>query len=242
MVSCDPFGNSMKNKLKYELVHFILKNFSPIKADFVMSLGPACRSADAIRRLGLRTQSSPFDWMMCYQLNSISNFFSSGFKDFFINRIDLKKEKHGKRFIQDTKTNMISMHDFPIENEVDDYFPYFYAKMSNRFESVVNNIKAANRIVFVAYRQDEQEEIVDFLKDMDIIFNQKIGGGKSFTFINIINNPIEQVNIKYVRPHLKVIEISFNDEPEINDDDNFWRGNIKEWNYWLSVVEIIPQK
>ena len=43
--------------------------------NFILSLGEACRPADALNRNNLRYFSSPFDWMMNYDLDTIYNFF-----------------------------------------------------------------------------------------------------------------------------------------------------------------------
>lgn len=222
-------------KRKITRLFFFVENLfrwkmSRIDADFVMSVGPACRSAEALRRNKLRTQSSPFDWMMCYSLSTLTNFFKNDFKDFFEDVVDMKCDKNGKRLIKDSRTGMVSMHDFPSDQEVEAYYPVFIEKMNRRFLNVKRKIENARNVVFVAYREDEKGEIVQFLNDMDSLFV-----GKKLFFVNIVNRVKESIRRYEIKENLVLIEISFSDVSD-KDADN-WKGNLRKWDYWLSLIK-----
>lgn len=223
-------------KRKITRLFFFVENLfrwkmSRIDADFVMSVGPACRSAEALRRNKLRTQSSPFDWMMCYSLSTLTYFFKNDFEDFFADVVDMKCDKNGKRLIKDSRTGMVSMHDFPSDQEVEAYFPVFIERMNRRFLNVKRKIENARNVVFVAYREDEREEIVQFLNEMDSLFK-----GKNYVFVNMVNSNRESVSKYQIKNNLVLIEISFLDLPADGRADD-WKGNTKKWDYWLSLIK-----
>ena len=59
-----------------------------INVDFVVGLGEACRTAEALKINNLRYFSSPFDWMIIYRLDKVINLLekiANGCKpDFFV--------------------------------------------------------------------------------------------------------------------------------------------------------------
>ena len=153
-----------------------------IRADAFISVGPACRPAQYLRKFNLRTFSSPFDWMMSYSLNDAARLIKCGGAGFFAHYAELERSAADyphHRFVQDSQTGMISMHDFPRTASVRQHYGEFAAKYKRRFEALKKAICAARHIVFVANRNEDEATFEAFLRQMREFH------AASYTFINI---------------------------------------------------------
>ncbi len=153
-----------------------------IYADCFISLGGACRPAHYLREFNLRTFSSPFDWMMSYKLSDVTHLIKSGGADFFAKFVELERSEKDyphHRFVQDSQTKMISMHDFPRQQSVEEHYGEFMAKYQRRFEALKKAILGAKHIVFVANRNENKANFVEFLRQMREFH------AISYTFINV---------------------------------------------------------
>lgn len=153
-----------------------------IKADLFISLGGACRPAFYLQKYELRSFSSPYDWMMHYELKDIIKDFKENFTNFFKNYIELDSTKYGMRVVQDTNSKMIAMHDFPKDMSVKENYEKFIAQKRARFKKLQDAIKSAKHIVFISNRNEDTQNFKDFLHFMRSFRKAR------YTFINIRHN------------------------------------------------------
>lgn len=152
-----------------------------IRADLFVSVGGACRPAHYLQKFHLRSFSSPFDWMMSYKLGHIIHFLRNDGADFFAQITEIRENESGfpHRFVQDSQTGMISMHDFPREMGINECYNEFIAKHKRRFANLKSALLGAKHIVFVGNRNENMESFENFLNEM-----QKIHPAK-YTLINV---------------------------------------------------------
>ena len=218
-----------KNKV---LRHFI--SLPHINADLVLSLGPACRPAHYLRELGLRKFSSPFDWMMCYELKTIINFFENGFDPFFKNW-EIEYTGKGKCwYVRDKDTGMLSMHHFNRAYPADYTYPSFINKMRKRFKNTIHHIETSGTICFVTNREHEKDALNNFLFHMDRIFP-----GHKFITINIITNKNEYFEKIKISNNIEIYNIYFTDiNKDGPDSRTSWLGNVEKWHKYISCINL----
>lgn len=218
-----------KNKV---LRHFI--SLPHINADLVLSLGPACRPAHYLRELGLRKFSSPFDWMMCYDLKTIINFFENGFDPFFKNW-EIESTGKGKCwYVRDKDTGMLSMHHFDRAYPADYTYPSFINKMRKRFKNTIHHIETSGTICFVTNREHEKDALNNFLFHMDRIFP-----GHKFITINIITNKNEYFEKIKISNNIEIYNIYFTDiNKDGPDSQTSWLGNVEKWHKYISCINL----
>ena len=155
-----------------------------IRADLFVSVGNACRPAHYLQKFNLRTFSSPFDWMMEYKVEHIAYFLKNDGADFFAKFQEIRKDESGysHRFVQDSQTGMVSMHDFPRNERIEAIYPEFIAKHKRRFANLKNAILKSKHIIFVGNRDSNLQEFERFLEAM-----QKIHKAQ-YIFINVRHN------------------------------------------------------
>ena len=154
-----------------------------IRADLFVSVGGVCRPAHYLRMFYLRRFSSPFDWMMNYKLEHIIHFLRNDSADFFVNIEYMGDDEWVKTHsIKDTNTGMISIHDFPLDKSVEEYYPNFIAKYKRRFANLKKALQKSKCIVFLSYRNETLQEFQIFLNEMQKIHNAK------YIFVNIRHN------------------------------------------------------
>ena len=207
-----------------------------IYADLFVSVGEACRPAHYLQKYHLRSFSSPFDWCMCYKLEHIIHFLQNDGADFFAKFQEIRQDSqdYSHRFVQDSQTGMVSMHDFVRDKTVAEYYPEFIAKYKRRFANLKSALLKSKCVVFVGNRDDEMDEFQRFLSQMQTIHNAE------YIFVNIRH---KQRKIGYKRKIIDfnvgggggnhIIEYSFNDtHPKGENRDlnpDFWLGNPKIW-------------
>ena len=152
-----------------------------IYADLFVSVGEACRPAHYLQKYHLRSFSSPFDWCMCYKLEHIIHFLQNDGADFFAKFQEIRQDSqdYSHRFVQDSQTGMVSMHDFVRDKTVAEYYPEFIAKYKRRFANLKSALLKSKCVVFVGNRDDEMDEFQRFLSQMQTIHNAE------YIFVNI---------------------------------------------------------
>lgn len=156
--------------------HQMLDSSDLIRADIFVSVGDACRPALHLREYGLRTLSSPLDWMMSYSLDEAYRCFSVEFSDFFADCYD-NGGADGKERSVVSKSNvgMISIHAFPKKIALDEFLPTFRAQTKRRFLRIKANILASQSVALVSARAVSVSEMADFGRKMQSLFT-KWGG------------------------------------------------------------------
>lgn len=204
-----------------------------IRADLFVSVGGVCRPAHYLRRFHLRSFSSPFDWITNYKLEHIIHFLRNDGADFFANIEYMGDDEWVKTHsIKDTNTGMISIHDFPLNKSVEEYYPDFIAKYKRRFANLKKALQKSKCIVFLSYRNETLQEFQIFLNEM-----QKIHSAE-YIFVNIRHNEnlatMTKSIINMSNGGGEIIEYSFNDKhlkgSDIRLNPNAWLGNVEQWN------------
>ncbi len=201
-----------------------------IRADLFVSVGNACRPAHYLQKFKLRSFSSPFDWMMEYKLEHIAYFLKNDGADFFAKFQEICKDESGysHRFVQDSQTGMVSMHDFPRDECIEAIYPKFIAKYKRRFANLKNAILKSKHIVFVGNRDSNLQEFKRFLEAM-----QKIHKAQ-YIFINVRHNEnLATMTRSVISGGVSIIKaVFYNDtHPKGSDGVNpdAWLGNAKYW-------------
>lgn len=157
----------------------------------IISVGAACRAAHYLQRHNLRCGSFPLDWMMNYTLKDASRLFHNEFRNFFehIKQID---SKNGKRIIQDMDNGMISMHDFPTDIGMQEYYHTFKETMQRRARRMLNALKDSKNTIFLCNRIESAENFKDFLISINAIHPA------NYTLINIKHTPGQNKILKEI--------------------------------------------
>jgi len=205
-----------------------------VEADFIFSIGNACRPAHYLREHKLRTQSAPLDWMMKYSLDTVINLFETGFESFFENISEIPIENSSKhRTVLDTVNNITSIHHFEKENSLEDEQLKFITKMKKRATKTISTIKKSSSIALICDRNDEtNESLIDFIQKFSVIFPNK-----QITLINIFDSDIKNLDKKIIlnKNNLKIIQYEFYDHVPSKS----WKGNNY---YWDQIVDNIKLK
>ena len=150
-----------------------------------ISLGYFCSVAMELERIGLRSSSSPFDWLIS-DFTGVINVISNHFKDFL--DYDLLFQNHQYHQIyRNIKYDLTFFHDFDKYRPLQKQLPAVTIKYNQRIERFYRNIKEPT--LFIRYISDEKKDI----------FNQSV----ELLWI--------EDNIKYIKDLLQ----SFNPENDI---------------------------
>ena len=87
--------------------------------DLYMSVGNACRPAYHLALNDLRNEAYPLDWQMEYSLDTVIHLFKTKFSDFFVDIEEAVEFEAACRQVKDVKNNIISIHHFPRNIELE---------------------------------------------------------------------------------------------------------------------------
>lgn len=204
-----------------------------------------CPIAYFLSKYRLRSFSLPFDWMMNCKLKDITHLIQSEGREFFtqIEQICVNKET---REIRDKQTGIIAIHDFPISQSVEEYYPLFVEKYKRRFKRLIKTIQKNKKIAFLSRRDTSIKEFECFLQEM-----QKFHKAK-YTFINIRHDE----NITNLQKTIKmidyyggggiIIEYIFNNTHKNGSDGvsnpDAWLGNVEIWDEIMKELKFTHKK
>ncbi|MCQ2957495.1 MAG: DUF1796 family putative cysteine peptidase [Candidatus Gastranaerophilales bacterium] len=208
-----------------------------IECDCVISIGPTCRTAEALVRNKLRMFSSPFDWIGFYSLDSFFNLLITDGKNLFKDIIRSPKDDREHTYgIIDVPTNTLSMHDFFKNIPFEVAKKEVSKKMHKRFKRLNRIMKQTKKMCFVSNRDEDKEHFFELAKKLTEVYNFS-----DIYFINILNREEEQFNV-YKKDNVELYEISFSDPEFVSDDlinnPDSWKGNIKCWDNVLKHVKL----
>ena len=216
-------------------------NFDGIKdfqVDMTLSLGSDCRAAESMRRNKIRFFSSPFDWMMRYQLDAIYNALKNKGQNFFSDFSEEENENSKKfRYMVSKSTGMVSMHHFRKNISVEDAYFVFRYTMDKRFRELDELLKKAKSICLISSRKISTDEIKSFLTNFLTLYSfEKI------YYINIHSTSEKEEIIETKYDNITIYEVYFNDiHPDGSDpktNKKFWKGNIEYWDKILGKVSL----
>jgi|GEM_PF-2015385 len=199
--------------------------------DIYISVGGACRPAHHLTVNDLRNEAYPLDWQMAYSLDTVIHLFKTKFVDFFIDIEEDNIEWKGThRWIKDIKNNIISMHHFSRDIEVEKAQKEFLQQMHKRFKRLDDKLEEAKRVVLICNRTDTIEKLQFFLKEFSALYPHL-----EIKLINMRNDEKAEVNsynIKQyiVSDYLSIEEYIFNDTfNTFTKEKADWRGNVEIW-------------
>jgi hypothetical protein len=141
--------------------------------DCIISLGSSCEPAAHLRRKGLRTFSSPLDWVVSLSLTDVNRLLSSRFSgymdlrnmspiegnDVFVeNEVVMPVKSY---FVKDYYYNVISVHDFPVleGQEWSSVYPGFKNKIEMRSQRLLDQLIASRRALFIRWGSTYDEAV-----------------------------------------------------------------------------------
>lgn len=113
--------------------------------DTIFALGSACHTAEAMKFAGLRSFSSPFDWVWGGSAQDRADVLAGGFEHFF-DKKDFRALPDGVNH-ENTRTKMIYRHDFPKNFDAD--FRSAKEKHERRAKRLLDKIHAGRRTLAV---------------------------------------------------------------------------------------------
>lgn len=140
----------------------------------IISLGFFCSVASELERVGLRSASYPFDWLIS-DFEGVVKAIESHFED-FLNYDNMAQYEMNPSFYKDQKYKMQFYHDFDECNSLKKQLPKVKEKYGRRIERFYSSIK--NPTLFLRYieSQDEVEWIernLDRINSLFCSFNDK---------------------------------------------------------------------
>ena len=136
--------------------------------DSVWSLGQWCATAMAMKKLGLRSASGPFDWMMGREMpvRAYVDLLTTEFAGFFL-RENMQKvcdsPMEGTEYWKDTKQGLEIRHDFMLGVPFEANYVNFHIRMGRRIGRLLKLLRSGGRMLFVHWRGEglyRREEIV----------------------------------------------------------------------------------
>ncbi len=199
--------------------------------DLYISVGGACRPAYHLQANDLRNEAYPLDWQMEYSLDTVIHLFKTQFVDFFVDIEEDNNRGDSKyRWINDTTNNIVSIHYFSRNIEVEKAQKKFLEKMSKRFKNMDDKLEKAKRVVLICNRTDTIEKLQLFLKEFSLLYPHL-----EIKLINIRNNEEMEINSYNMKRYvlsdcLSIEEYSFNDTFNgFTQERADWRGNMEIW-------------
>lgn len=154
------------------------------KYDLIFSFGEACLCASILKSLGLRELSSPYDWMYGSTFEGRVNLFLNNFKN-FLNKENLvfigqRDNPEPCDIYENTSTNMVFNHDFPLNTPLDDSFYIVKEKYNKRINRLFDKIKTAKKVLIVYMELPDSKDKVDEKKIRESIIkiNKKFNTSK----------------------------------------------------------------
>ena len=137
--------------------------------DFVASIGYDCHCATMLRRYGLRSCSSPLDWLTAAPLETRLRLVETRFAGFLekanMRRLEKGPDAPGKGndHYEDSATGLRFFHDFRETLPFDESYAQVSAKYARRIARLYDNVAKAKRTLFVwcDYARPLPEEVRD---------------------------------------------------------------------------------
>ncbi len=165
-----------------------MKNIHDKVYDLVVSVGENCYTTMSLIRLGLRTFSSPFDWIRGSDFQSRIVLILNRFDNFLEKSLLLPLPKYSN--LHDVYINKATklefVHDFPLHSKLSKY-DEIKSKYDNRINRLYEKISQSNRLLFV-YTQLTDTTSDDALYTYARKVNEKFG--KKIDFLLIINDKV----------------------------------------------------
>ena len=153
--------------------------------DYIFSIGEACLCASALRILGLRDFSGPFDWLFGATIIERIDIMINEFENYF-NKEDLifnsqRKDQKPNDIYYNTRTKIIFNHDFPIDGLFDVSYPKIKEKYDRRISRIISILKSKKPVLIVFMELPDEtingiksiDELTESLNKLQTKFNNK---------------------------------------------------------------------
>ena len=140
-----------------------------MKTKYAISLGLDCAMAGLLKDCGVRTFSSPFDWLDHSDIQTRTNLIKNGFQD-FLNKEDLQQifiqndKQHAFFRYRNTRTDLYFHHDFISTKSFDEAFVEVKQKYEHRiqhFMEVCKNPKQVSFFILDRASKLNKQDIID---------------------------------------------------------------------------------
>lgn len=167
------------------------------KYDNIISLGFFCSTASELERLGLRRNSSPFDWVLSLDISKVIDLINNEFEGIF-NIKYLKQYRSNPSYYVNTKYDIHFYHDFDkyktLEAQLED-IDNKYRRRINKFYEVIKS-----KTLFVRYISSKEECVYieeNLLEILEVLrrYNQQ----NDIIFVandDVVSNKLEIFNVE----------------------------------------------
>lgn len=163
----------------------------------IISLGFYCEVAKELERLGLRSASYPFDWLIS-SWYGVEKMLDTNF-DGFLNYEDLHQYDDSPSKYRNMNTGISFFHDFNPFQPLKDQMDEVEKKYKRRIERFFKDIK--NPTLFIRYIESTEE--VEFWKNNYFYVQQKLkmyNEQNTIWLINCLDSSFENENVFFVEP------------------------------------------
>lgn len=202
-----------------------------VTADFFVSMGVNCRTAEHLRRHKLRICSSPLDWMMRFGLKDALALFRTGFATFFEDVRELPEDADGaegkSRSVEDVQNGMVSIHHFPRTLTLEEGRAAYRERAARHFANTHRFMSDAKRIAMFSDTGESLESIAEFVEGMSELYKAEL------VHINFRNGPEKKRSAVPLARGAVLYDYTF---PDVNfyerrgvNQRAWWLGNKYEW-------------
>lgn len=199
--------------------------------DRIISLGSTCQVAHQLRRLGLRQESMPFDWLFsCFDDDLFIESIRSDFKDWLsfdnLKVDDFTPTTHLR--VIDTHYNMIHQHVFPLDVDISESYAEVNLTVQKRVGRFLDLKDKNLDLLFIRTNMS-----MDKAKELSSVLTSKYGPN---AILLVINHKLEEGMrlISNEIPGLSIFEMYDNN---VNNDGD-WRGTDSLWSKLLLNVRL----
>ncbi|MGQ3381490.1 DUF1796 family putative cysteine peptidase [Priestia endophytica] len=212
--------------------------FEEIKGsyDLMVGLGSWCGPALHLRRHNLRRFSFPLDWVISNSLPDVSRLLKNRFQGF----MELKNMKWTEgyahllddgdaifppeggtepvnaHFIEDTYSNIISVHDFPVipNQDWEVLYPSYKEKLNQRINRFLEKVENSSSILFIRWGVTNPNEAVE----LKSILSEMTSGKFNILILNAVSGLQEVMPIDWGIDGIASIQVPL----ENPNDNNVW--------------------
>lgn len=220
------------------------RNFSK-QYEHVISLGAFCSVASELDRVGLRSTSSPFDWLIC-DFDSVINLMKSHFANFLDYNSLIQSSIYHERYYNST-CGIYFYHDFnkrkPLKKQISDVslkydrrIRRFYQDISSPtlFVRYISSEKElTGRLGELEWLEENYEKVIQFLKSFnsrnDLILIANTGVNSSlFKIYNVAPDENDIVARKFLDKNSELYDFLNGIEcPRRNENVIFYKKKMK---------------
>lgn len=208
--------------------------------DLFLPIGPDCRCALYLQRIGLRYSAFPLDWQLDYSLSTVLHLFQNGFKDFFI-EIEAKgiADVSGKLWVEDKLNHITNIHHFSSDDGLLYGQQKFLDIMRKRWNKLDGLLKNINDCCLVMSRKVSVDEMENFLLEFSLLYPCLTVNLVNMNFDDCMRPHDIDESIFIVKDNLMITEYNFNNKMDIlTGKEYIWPGDNMAWENILCKYDL----